>query len=87
MIVPIEFTRIVLKKKKPVDVILTPNVKSWIEKLRDIKEVLFGEISPEKEFFVSYDNVPLKDQTSRHSAWFQFTKITGISKMNLTKVR
>jgi len=80
-------SQIILKKKKTVDVILTPNVKSWIDKLRDIKEVHFEEISPEKEFFVNFENVPLKDQTSRRSVWYEFTQITGVTKMNLTKVR
>ena len=77
-----------VKGGKSVPVSFIPNVKEWIERLRDIKELLFPieERKPEDVFFVNFKNLPLSD-SSDIAIWHLFQRVTGVTKANVTQIR
>ena len=65
-----------------------PGVKEWIERLRDMKEILFTaeQLSGDKPFFVNYNNQALSI-TGETAIWKLFHEVTGVSKANITMIR
>ena len=65
---------------------MIPVIREWIERYRDVKEVHFGNLEPEKPFFVNYLGNALSDSADT-AIWRTFNKVTGIARANLTQIR
>ena len=67
---------------------MVPAVKEWLEYYRDLKELHFGRenVKPGDYFFVNFEGKPLSDSADT-AIWTTFSKVTGISRANLTQIR
>ena len=65
---------------------MIPVVKEWIERYRDLKELHFDNMKPDDFFFVNFAGQPLSSSADT-AIWSLFTKVTGISRANLTQIR
>ena len=71
---------------KTTHVSMVPAVKEWMERYRDLKELRFDNLQPNDHFFVNFNGKPLSDSADT-AIWILFSKVTGISKANLTQIR
>ena len=74
-----------MKGMKPVDCVVTPYTMEWMERYREMKEIVFGEEEdPNQEFFVNYNGRRLSDS---ETLWRMFETVTGVTKANITTIR
>ena len=76
-----------MKVGRSVSLSFIPNVKEWIERYRDVKELLFApeNLKDEDPFFVNFNNKRLSDSADI-AIWNLFKEVTGVSKANMTQI-
>ena len=75
-----------MKGQKPIDCVVTPYSMEWIQRYRDLKEIVFYDkkADPNDEFFINYKGNKLSDSDT---LWAKFESVTGVTKSNVTSVR
>ena len=73
-----------MKKKEAVTVCITPPVMTWIDRYRDLKEMVDPDPNRESTFFINYNK---KELAESDSLWDKFENVTGVTKANVTSIR
>lgn len=75
-----------MKKKESVTVCITPPAMVWIERYRDLKDMVDPEPNFESLFFINFNKKELSDSGS-NNLWQKFESVTGVSKATVTSIR
>ena len=75
-----------MKGQKAIDCVVTPYSMEWIQRYRDLKDIVFAdeEEDPNHEFFVNYKGNKLSDSDT---LWRKFEVVTGVTQANVTSIR
>ena len=77
-----------IKNQEAVVVVLTPKVAEYLQKYRDLKNILFPGMEPEEYFFVNYHGRQLGVMTNtRGSLKSKFKQVTGLDVCTVNAVR